>query len=603
MKIQKLSSAEMPKTMQQANFKGKEGVQQNNNSINSLMDSASAASLKSMINFKGKGEPLTDYEKTLITNDKNEIRVADLFNMPEDVHISANDMEPSSRDLNTVGLNIEKTTKGDKEIVKITNDNGNLIFEGEVKKGAKVPHLTYKQGKFMPEVTVKDDSLDGSVIKMFSGSKIKGEGFNFVMPGEYTNYENNTRKTVSFTGNVAITTLNKEPRTQNAVDLYMASDLAAKTTEGDYMDVVKENNPTIVIPAGGFGTRFHNLTRNDENKPSYLLPTANEYRIIATALNMAASAGVIDKDPSKNNLTYLSQMHEIEGENVKNVNKYKTDGGAIAEGLDEDYIDRHKDMIILNADIISNADISRAYNALKTLPNAALVIPSYAVGAERAKSFGLLGIEQDENGNSQLKSFVEKPRYTNKSPQPNEFSSDEDYRNAIDIYNDAQNAANPTGDGTFLANPGIYLLSPEATKVLRHLGIKDPSETGLGKSVMPEIVKLCNEGKLIGANGEPMKAYVVPLERQGGEAAFWDDIGTAGAYLKTIKNIAKETVVNGTGEDNKYYGMPEFVLNDFANNVDLDTSIVYMSEKARNNVENFKKEHGVSVIEGNMFAV
>jgi len=120
---------------------------------------------------------------------------------------------------------------------------------------------------------------------------------------------------------------------------------------------------------------------------------------------------------------------------------------------------------------------------------------------------------------------------------------------------------------------------------------------------MPEIVKLCNEGKLIGANGEPMKAYVVPLERQGGEAAFWDDIGTAGAYLKTIKNIAKETVVNGTGEDNKYYGMPEFVLNDFANNVDLDTSIVYMSEKARNNVENFKKEHGVSVIEGNMFAV
>ena len=53
----------------------------------------------------------------------------------------------------------------------------------------------------------------------------------------------------------------------------------------------------------------------------------------------------------------------------------------------------------MNADIFTNADISRAYHALKTLPQAALIIPYYPVNPQRAKSFGLLGTQQDKDGN------------------------------------------------------------------------------------------------------------------------------------------------------------------------------------------------------------
>lgn len=583
-----------------------------NNTINSLMNADAAASLKAGISFKRTREEMTKFEQGLFREEDpmnpgkpSELRVPDLFNMPEDVHIAFQDMNTKDEiAVNPAGLNIVSTIKEDKKTINITNDNGDLIFTGEVKNGAKVPTLTYKQGKFMPEVTVKDPEILGkSVIKMLSGSKIEGENFKFVMPGDYKDYKNDEVKTVSFKGKTAVTTLNLEPRTQEAVDKYLVSEVRQNAIKGDYSDEIRENDPTIVIPAGGFGTRFQNLARpNVENKPSYPLPTDDGYRIIATALNMASSAGVIDKDDNKNSITYLSQNHNISGDNVKNVNKYESDGGAVSEGLEKGYINKDKDMIILNADIISNADVTRAYHALKTLPNAALVIPYYSVDADRAKSFGLLGIRKDENGNVQLDSFVEKTPYTNKIPIPQEFSSDKDYMDAMEKHINAQKALNPKDDGTFLINPGVYVMSKEANEVLRQMGIETPENTLLGKHVMPEIIKRCNEGTLVDENGNKMKAYTIPLERKGGEAAFWDDIGTAEAYLKTIKEIALETEQKGTGEINRFYGMPRQVLRDFQNNVDLDTSVVYQSETARERVEDFKIKYNVSAFEGNIFA-
>ena len=118
---------------------------------------------------------------------------------------------------------------------------------------------------------------------------------------------------------------------------------------------------------------------------------------------------------------------------------------------------------------------------------------------------------------------------------------------------------------------------------------------------MPEIVKMCNEGKLTTEDGTPMKVYTDPLQRADGELAFWDDIGTAEAYLKVIKDVAHETKTKGTGTENKFYGVPEFILNDFNNNVDDDNKIVFQSQEARANFEAFKNEFGVETAKGNIF--
>ncbi len=546
---------------------------------------------------------LTDFEKSLI-GDK-EIRIPNILDLKQNIDIPLKKMPQGKEHLNTAGLNVDITKNGSEETYKISNDKGDCIFEGKIDrtKMSEVPAVTYKQGKFMPEISIKDSSLEGKSVKMYAGSEIKGEGFNFRMIGSYEPAADGKKKQipVSFKGRTVITTLNKEPRTLYAVDSYRNSGLQEKAVKGDYYDMVKADDPTVIIPAGGFGERFYNITRDEENKPSGKLPTDDRYRIIATSLNLAASAGILNGDGT-DSIDYLSQAHEIdENKDVHYVSKYKTDGGAIAEGLKRDIIKNDKPGIILNADIFTNADITRTYNALKTLPHAALVIPYYPVGAERAKSFGLLGIEQDEEGNLQIKKFLEKPKYTADAPLPSDFDAHGEYDKAMAKYLEVQTAVNPNDETKFLANPGFYFLSPQAEKVLMAKGILEPSKTGLGADVMPKIVEMANNGELIDADGSEMKAYTVPLEAKGGKPAVWDDIGTAEAYLKLIKDVAREYNTHGNTENNKYYGVPEFVMSDFSKNTDLDTGIVYSDKTSKEVLENFKQKYNVKKAEGNIY--
>lgn len=532
-----------------------------------------------------------------------EILVPDLFNLDENIDLPRVDTPNESKKLNAAGLNIQtEDIEGNKRKVSVSNDRGHIIFVGQVDKDADIPTVEYRQGKFLPEVTISDPSLEDKKIKMFAGSKVEGNGFKFRMPGTYDSVDTasemknirirNIDTDVSFSGRAVISTLNKEPRTLEAVDKYSQSGLQAEAIPGDYADEVKENDPTIMVPAGGFGERFSNMS-GVENKPSSKLPTDDRYRIIATTLNMAASGGILDGE--NDHISYLSQNNQIEGENIYPVNRYKTDGGAIAEGLTRDIIPNDKDLVILNADIFTNADMTRTYHALKSLPDAALVIPYYPVNGERAKAFGLLGVEQDENGNLSIKSFVEKPSYTTDAPLPTDFEIPGDYDKAMDKFDKVQTARNPENEDQFLANPGMYFLSKEAAKVLMALGIVDPSKTGLGDDVMRKIIEMCNNGDLKTKDGKPMKVYTVPLEAKGGKPAVWDDIGTAEAYLGLVKDVSRETMLHGTSEANKYYGMPEFVLNDFVKNTDLERGIVFDSQEARTALHNFEDKYNAKV--------
>ena len=566
----------------------------------SVMSLNSANAIKAINNISFKGDNLEEFEQSFIL--ANEIRIPNLLDLNQDIHIPWEKMPKNQRVLNTAGLNVHIDEDYNFKKIKVTNDLNDTIFVGKLDKNLpQMPIITYKQGKFMPEVTIKDPSLKDKKIKMFAGSEIIGNGIELKMPGTFEPIAGKDRKTVSFMGRAVITTLNKEERTRNAVNKYLDADLASQAIKGDYADLVEKYDPTIIIPAGGFGERFRNITRDKENKPSAKMPTNDNYRIIGTTLNLAASAGII-KGGWLDDIKYLSQKHEIKGDNVYDVDTYKTDGGAIAEGLARDIIRNDKDVIILNADIFTNADITRVYQKLKTLPDAGLVIPYYPVNPKRAKSFGLLGIEKDDNGNLQIKKFMEKPKYTS-APLPNDFRGTDhgEYENAMAEYAMVKTAQLPGKDNVYLANPGFYFLSKEAAKVLTASGIMDSKLTGLGGSVMPKIVEMANEGKLKDTQGRQLKVYTVPLEAKDGKPAVWDDIGTAEAYLRLIKDVAYETKTHGSSFNNKYYGVPEFVLKDFEKNVDLTTGIVYGCEKSKEAMNSFKEKYNISTAQGNIF--
>lgn len=545
------------------------------------------------VNFNG----LTPYEETTVR--KNEIVIPNLLNDENEVNMPANKMEGAAKDLNTAGLFVKRSENETHKKVEVTNDMGNKIFVASVKKGIEMPNVTYRQGKFMPEVTVEDVSLKGGAIKMFSGSELKGDGYSLKMPGRYYPVIGGAPKEISFGGKVVLTTLTNEPRTVSAVDMYKELNPKEHIEDGKYKATVVENQPTVVIPAGGCGTRFYNITGENENKPSAKMPTDDRFRLIGTALNLAMAAGILGSE-NGDNIHYVSQNNQIQGENVTNVDAYKTDGGAIAHAIRENIIPNDKDVMILNADIFTNADVTIPYHALKTLPNAGLVIPYYNAIPEDAKRLGLLGVvgECDEFGNMQIDKFFEKRDTA--VPVSTEYATDADYNDALKEYNEIQIARNPIEKDFYMTNPGFYFLSPEAAGVLVNMLNENPEQTGLGKNVMPKILEMMKSGELKDKDGEPMKAYTMQLQTKEQQPAIWYDLGLADAYLDLIKDVANEYREFGNTPENKYHGIPEFLMKDFEKAADSETGIVYMSSDAKDNAKEFSEKFNVNSMKGNI---
>ena len=99
-------------------------------------------------------------------------------------------------------LSEETDEKGTKSVYTITNDFGDVIFVGKFREPVekdKLPVFTYKQGKYMPEITVKDPSLNGRRVKMFAGSEIKGDKVVMDNGKDVTdNFDQGARKALMF---------------------------------------------------------------------------------------------------------------------------------------------------------------------------------------------------------------------------------------------------------------------------------------------------------------------------------------------------------------------------------------------------------------------
>ncbi|MBQ3101552.1 hypothetical protein IJC60_00960 [bacterium] len=544
--------------------------------------------------FKGEAiDKFDEYTQSFMT--PKGIKVGNLFALEKDINISEADIDPSDKKTKKLyegGIHITVNKYEDSKQIEITNDKGEEILYAQVKNGANAPVMEYTKGKYNHNVVISDKSLRGKKAMFLQGSTIE------TRDGEFTLRINDPKKKIAagnlaFKGNLYISTLNKEAKTKGAVEKYYDKKFYLDAPEGDYKEIVQQHNPSLLIPAGGFGERFENVSSilgdGTENKPSSYLPRNENYRIMGTTLNMAAQAGIIEEDDE---IKYLSQKHELaESDEVSHVEAYGTDGGAFAEALKKDIIPDNKDAIILNADIFTNADITRAYKALKTLPNAAAVIPYYPVGEARAKSFGLIGVEADADNNMVIKEFVEKPKYINDLPE-DATAEEKEAREKVRLAE--------IGD-KYMANPGMYFLSKEAVAVLKNHNFKKLGDVGLGADLMPTIVRLAQEGKLVDENGNQMKVYTVPLEAKGGKAAVWDDIGSAEAYADIIHDVARETRKNfDTPEFNKYYGVPDAILNDIAASSHIQTGVITMTPESERAVEGFKQKYNIVNMEGNI---
>ena len=499
--------------------------------------------------------------------------------------------------------------------IEILNKEGKSIIEGKISNNIDPnTQIEFNVAKHAPEIKIiKDDST----IQLFEGSSIENTNgeFEFKYKGKYSyfNYEENKVATneISFKGNYA-SLLCKKDASVKAINDAKNVPFVVKGKECEQM---AKDKPTVVTLTGGFGTRFANMTDANSNKPSFVMP--NGQSLAGAAFDLAKNGQALK---SLDKITYLNQVNEAnpslsanlvkDGDTVLDMPAFASDGGAVINSILEKNIPTDKPLVILNADTITNIDISQTYNKLKTLKNAALVIPCYPVSETRAKSFGLMeaGESADTEGSTELISFNEKP----KNPA-------EDAKGAMikGEYVD--------GEQAYRGNPGIYLFNDavlqnldlvldtaaeialeKKQKQAKEAGKEIPTSLGAGKfsastflgnAFVPAVVKLCQEGRLKDKDGNEMRTYIVPMTTTTGEQAVWDDVGSAEAFVRNCQDIAYETESKGTSGENKYYGIRG--LEDFRKSAIIEDGVIFASPTDK---ENFKKYHAEDyTIKGNVF--
>lgn len=484
-------------------------------------------------------------------------------------------------------INVEESEHDSQKILEIYQDKLSepvaKIKKNRDTEGA--PEVRLKVGKFGPTLEIYDRQLDMK-IQLLKGSKLYIPGImEAVIPGVVKT--GNKKNDISFggkKGEIQIVTNYNENATKEAVESYVDGKLFSEVSSGDFKERMDQDKPNMMVLAGGFGTRLFNLTGRELNKPALVLATKPNYRLMANALDLVAQSKYFSEQQDK--LVYLTGKGTIKGANVRQVIQEKNlgDGGCIAKALAREHCDANTPLIILNADTFTNADITRAYEAFAQNPDAAILIPYYAASEARASGFGLMSAKPKEVEDGKMKvsvisTFIEKP----KNP----------IKEAVGAYNPE--------DNTFMANPGIYIISPNALKLLKEKGIDIHSELGLAKGFITPLVDMCNKGEFLDSEGNPMKCYTTMLEKRGGGAAYWDDLGIDVAIPETFRDMAQETKRHGVDSNaNKYFGMPSFLLNDAVKNVSERTGIVFMNDRARSKLAAFKEKYEGLSVEGNV---
>ncbi len=520
---------------------------------------------------------------TTVSTQDYEATIANLFKVKQAI-VQDKSGDKGNNPAFTVSTVWDNSRKDRTTRIKLDGESKPSIEVLKQGHSARLPEAKFRVGKFAPAVELIDREL-GMKVLVLQGGSAKGHDFGapdkkfeIVNPGPVKTGENS--KNISFTGlskgETQVVTFNREEQVAGATNAYLKGGFHDKVTPGDFVSLMQEDKPTFMILAGGYGTRLYDYTNC---KPAALLPTDPNYTLMCNAFDQVAKSGT--KLNSPESVVYLTGKGSLEGLNVRtNIQRVDLgDGGCIAQSLANGNTSVDEPLIVLNADTITNADITRAYEAYKRNPDAAILIPYYESPESRAKDFGLMKADAVGNGTLEIKSFVEKPK-TLKEAEP----------------------AKIEGKDKYMANPGIYIISPQALKSLKEMGfdLKDnPHVIGLAKNFITPLVEKCQQGEFKDADGKPMKCYTALLERKGGGAAFWDDLGKAVTIPEVFRHMAQETKTHGASSPNNlFYGLPEFLLNDAAERVDLKTGVVFMDDKAKEKFAKFQEKYGAQ-LEGN----
>ena len=406
--------------------------------------------------------------------------------------------------------------------VTINDSEGREVLSTEKQIGHCSPIVMFSIGKSGITATLTDNPkrpgfLKGVSIIMRPDSDMNKPFFKIRLP--------QNQKAVSFGAFITAIEAFQPERSQEGLRTYFGNnryyDVFGPALEdldaikGRYFDEVRKirKQVNVVLTIGGFGDRSKPLTRiNHANKPSLADWTTPDHRLADFTLDNLIRCGLMDPEEIRFDRDIC---HYVEGDP-----RVSTAGGVV-EAIHNKALSTDKPVIICPGDGISDLDYSLAVHKFMNTDDAGIMLIGYPVPKEKTRDLGIIAFDEQT---MHIQDFREK-----KDPLP--------------------------GASLHLANIALYMFKPEALERLREIyfeklardngaeiaeQIKNGdvhwsesiTEFDFGKHAIPQLLRECKEGRLIGKNGKPLRMYVEPT------AGTWEDVGKIDDYASAAYKTA-----------------------------------------------------------------
>ncbi len=447
--------------------------------------------------------------------------------------------------------------KSNEEILKINipNNHRNYKVGFAIGKGGLYSTLTLQSPKGKYQVILPE------------GSELKTKD------GLYIKVGKKSSNNISFKGpSATVNVFYKPEKTKNSISSFLR-----KENTNLFKEIKKSNkdysqffHPYIL--AGGFGTRLEILShQNDDNKPSTPIPIQDWNLIDFNLLNLY-QANLFNNNT---NINYYMQKASngpagcFAG--ALGYTIHKTDEGLKLIKTNESVVPSDKSTIIMPSDNITDINFSTFLDDYLLKDDIGIMV----VGIPVSKDVGGLIIKNEDDT---IKQFIENPNDV-KNCLEKGLIQYKDSDGNLKTFKDKE------GNDCYLGNAFIHIINPQIHNVIVDIyrkkiqneylkllesnnfnesEIKDEDylkaiEGLWGRDIIPELIKLSDEGNLKDKNDKNLKVYTFQsLDND------WDDVGNYNKYYTTINKVAK---------DDGYKNIPKSLKNIIASNI--SDNIIY----------------------------
>ena len=368
----------------------------------------------------------------------------------------------------------------------------------------------------------------------------------------------------SFTGNCSINVYYKRNETENTVDDFLRLSKNSRLFDDikpSDIDYSKDFHPYVL--AGGFGSRLEAITNfHNNNKPSASTPI-EDWRLLDFTLLQLYKANLINNDT---NIKYHIQARDNGpvGCFVTNIGYdiVNDKEGIRLQNRSKSELPTDKNIIIMPADNVTDIDLADALETFKNTPDAGFMV----VGAPDERCY--CGKIVPEDGSNEIKEFI--PNMT--------------HNEVIDKTTGTVKDKN--GNDVVLGNAFIYVIKSDLLDTVANIygnKVKENADSIIAnrkpacnsqllkdseyskavdihwdREIIPALVKMSREGKLLDKNGNHLKSIVYKAVD-----STWADVGEYTPYYNTMRDLARP---------DKFINMPQ-VLKDAAKENIVDNVI------------------------------